>query len=163
MPKNVTNGSIEIHGLSAHDNPPILSGQIAHGGVALVWRNRLNDFIKPVKGIDHDIIAVYRIDEFNESVAFLWAIYESPSEKGYVYVLGDFNADLGNSARSKGLREPNSRGKKLSKFVDHFNLTAVNLLGNSSGPLKTYISHCGRFRSTIDHIIIPNCVINSVL
>ena len=185
MPKNVTNGSVEIHGVSAHDNPPILSGQIAHGGVALVWRNRLNDYIKPVKGIDHDgivviqcnfsldytlfIIAVYlpstnhSIDEFNESIDFLWAIYDSLSEKGYVYVLGDFNADLGNSAGSKGLREPNSRGKKLSKFVDHFNLTAVNLMGNSLGPLETYISHCGRFRSTIDYIIIPNCVINSVL
>ena len=185
MPKNVTNGPIEIHGVSAHDNPPILSGQIAHGGVALVWRNRLNDFIKPVKGIDHDrivaiqcnfsldytlfIIAVYlpstnhSIDEFNESIDFLWAIYDSLSEKGYVYVLGDFNADLGNSAGSKGWREPNSRGKKLSKFVDQINLTAVNLSGNSSGPLKTYISHCGRFRSTIDYIIIPNCVLNSVL
>ena len=32
MPKNVTNGSVEIHRVSAHDNPPILSGQIAHGG-----------------------------------------------------------------------------------------------------------------------------------
>ena len=80
-----------------------------------------------------------------------------------MYRLGDFNTDLGNSAGSKGLREPNSRGKKLSKFVDHFNLTVVNLLGNSSGPLETYISPCGRFRSTTDYIIIPNCVINSVL
>ena len=79
------------------------------------------------------------------------------------YICYIFNADLGNSAGSKGLREPNSRGKKLSKFVDHFNLTAVNLMGNSSGPLETYISHSGRFRSTIDYIIIPNCVINSVL
>ena len=149
---------------------PILSGQIAHGGVALVWRNRLNDFIKPVKGIDHDSIAAvylpltnHSIDEFNESIDFLWAIYDSLSEKGYVYVSGDINADLGNSAGSKGLQEPNSRGKKLSKFVDHFNLTMVNLLGNFSGPLETYISHCGRFRSTTDYIIIPNCVINSVL
>ena len=59
MSKNVTNGSIEIHGVSAHDNPPILSGHIAHGGVALMWRNRLNAFIKPVKGIDHDgIVAI---------------------------------------------------------------------------------------------------------
>ena len=162
MPKNVTNGSVEVHGVSAHDNPPILSGQIAHGGVASVWRNRSSDFIKPVKGIDHDgivaiecnfslgytlfIIAVYlpstnpSIDEFNESIDFLWAIYDSLSEKCYVYMSGDFNADLGNSAGSKGLREPNSRGKKLSKFVDHFNLTAVNLMGNSSGPLETYIS-----------------------
>ena len=185
MPKNVRNGCIEIYGVGAHDNPPILSGQIAHGDVALVWRNGLNDFIKPVKGIDHDgivaiqcnfsldytlfIIAVYlpstnhSIDEFNESIDFLWTIYDSLSEKGYVYVLGDFNADLGNSAGSKGLREPSSRGKKLSKFVDHFNLTAMNLLGNSLGPLETYISHCGRFRSTIVYIIISNCVINSVL
>ena len=185
MPKNVTNGSIEIHGVSAHDNPPILSGQIAHGGLALVWRNRLNDFIKLVKCIDHDgiiaiqcnfsldymlfIVAVYlpstnhSIDEFNESIDFLWAIYDSLSEKGYVYMLGDFNADLGNSAGPKGLQEPNSCGKNLSKLVDHFNLTAVNLLGNSSGHLETSISHCGRFRSTIDNITIPNCVINSVL
>ena len=84
--------------------------------MALVWRNRLNDFIKPVKGIDHDgivviqcnfsldyklfIIAVYlpstnhSIDEFNESIDFLWAIYDSLSEKGYVYVLGDFKQTL---------------------------------------------------------------------
>ena len=158
IPKNVTNGSVKIDRVSAHDNPPILSGQIAHGGVALVWRNRLNDFIKPVKGIDHDgivviqcnfsldytlfIMAVYlpstnhSIDEFNESIDFLWAIYDSLSEKGYVYVLGDFNADLGNSAGSEGLREPNSRGKKLSKFVDHFNLTAVNLMGILQVPSK---------------------------
>ena len=171
MPKSVTNGSIEIHRVNALDNPSILSCQIADGGVALVWRNTLNDFIKPVKRINHEsivviqcnfpsdymffIIAVYlpstnhSIDEFNNSIDFLWAIYDSLSETGYVYILGDFYADLGNSAGSKGLREPNSRGKKLSKFVDHFNLTAVNLLGNSSGPLKTYSSHCGRFRSTM--------------
>ena len=76
-----------------------------------------------------------------------------------MYLSGDFNADLGNSVGSKLLREPNSHGKKLSKFVDYFSLTAAN----SSGPLETSISHCGRFRSTIDYIIIPKCFINSVL
>ena len=116
MPKSITNGSIEIHRVNALDNPPILSGQIADGGVALVWRNTLNDFIKPVKRINHEsivviqynfssdymffIIAVYlpstnhSIDEFNESIDFLRAIYDSLSEKGYVYILGDFYATL---------------------------------------------------------------------
>ena len=38
MPKNVTNGSTEIYGVSAHDNSSILSGQIAHWSMASVCR-----------------------------------------------------------------------------------------------------------------------------
>ena len=75
MPKNVTNGSLDIHGVSAHDNPPIPSGQTAHGGVALVWRNRLNEFIKPVKGIDHDGIVANQCNFSLDYTLFIIAVY----------------------------------------------------------------------------------------
>ena len=75
MPKNATNGSTEIHGVSAHDNLPILFGQIAHGGVALVWRNRLNDFIKPVKSIDHDGIVAIQCNFSLDCTLFIIAVY----------------------------------------------------------------------------------------
>ena len=32
-----------------------------------------------------------------------------------------------------------------------------------SGPLETSVSHCGRFKSTIDYILLPNCLHDSIV
>ena len=32
-----------------------------------------------------------------------------------------------------------------------------------SGPLETFVSHCGRFKSTIDYILLPNCLHGSIV
>ena len=77
-------------------------------------------------------------------------------------ILGDFNGDLGNLG-DKGIKEPNQRGLKLSQFASHFNLCPVNLLETCQGPTESYVSHCGRFRSTIDYVFIPNCLINLIV
>ena len=37
---------------SANDNPPILSGERAHGGVALTWNNANNNLVTPIDTID---------------------------------------------------------------------------------------------------------------
>ena len=50
------------------------------------------------------------IDEFKEYLDFLWALYDSLSDKGHVPVSGDFNGDLGDSLGDKGKYPPNQRG-----------------------------------------------------
>ena len=55
------------------------------------------------------------------------------------------------------LSDPNVRGLKLIEFANFFNLCSINLLANCSGPLETFVSHCGRYKSTLDYIFLPNC------
>ena len=78
-------------------------------------------------------------------------------------ILGDLNGDLGNSLGDKGNYEPNQRGLKLLDLADFFNLCPVNLLGSYSGPLESYISHCGRYHSIIDYILLPNCLLDNIV
>ena len=47
--------------------------------------------------------------------------------------------------------------------MDFLNLCLVNLLGSCSGPLESYISHCGRYRSTIGYILLPNCLSDNII
>ena len=35
--------------------------------------------------------------------------------------------------------------------------------GSCSGPLESYISYCGRYRSTIDYILLPNCLSDNIV
>ena len=69
---------------------------------------------------------------------------------------------LSNSLGNKSIKEPNQRGLKLFEFANHFNLCSVDLLETCQGPTESYVSHCGRFRSTIDYVCIPNCLINLI-
>ena len=78
-------------------------------------------------------------------------------------ILGDFNGDLGNSLGDKGIKETNQRGLKLLEFANHFNLCTVNLLETCQGPTESYVPYCGTFRSTIDYVFIPSCLINLIV
>ena len=98
-----------------------------------------------------------------ECLDLLWALYESLSADGFVIVLGDVNGDFGNCLGVRGKKEPNVRGKLLIDFANFFNVCPVNLLSSCSGPLETYISQCGRFRSTIDYILLPNYLRNKII
>ena len=183
--KTATDGTYNYHAVSASDNPRIISGEQAHGGVALLWKYSINDFVTPIKSIQSDrivgikcefsgcrplfILGVYlpssnhTLDEFQECLDLLWALYESLSADGFVIVLGDVNGDFGNCLGVRGKKEPNVRGKLLIDFANFFNVCPVNLLSSCSGPLETYIFHCGRFRSTIDHILLPNYLRNKII
>ena len=183
--KTVTDGTYNYHAVSASDNPRIISGEKAHGEVALLWKYSINDFVTPIKSIQSDrivgikcefsgcrplfILSVYlpssnhTLDEFQECLDFLWALYESLSADGFVIVLGDVNGDFGNCLGVRGKKEPNVRGKLLIDFANFFNVCPVNLLSSGSGPFETYISHCGRFRSTIDYILLPNYLRNKIM
>ena len=39
----------------------------------------------------------------------------------------------------------------------------MNLLKSCIGPVETYCSHCGRYRSTLDYIFLPNCLLDNIL
>ena len=84
-------------------------------------------------------------------------MYDSLSTESLVVVMGDLNADMGNAIGDKSAREPSWHGEKLLEFVHYFNLFPVNLFQNCIGPLDTFFSTCGCFRSTIDYILLPNC------
>ena len=107
--------------------------------------------------------AKHTLDDYLEYLYYLWAIYDKLSSEGFVVILSDFNGDLGNSLGDKGIKQPNQRGLKLLEFANHFNLRPVNLLETWQGPTESYVSHCGRFRSTIDYVSIPNCLINLIV
>ena len=47
-------------------------------------------------------------------------------------------------------------------MADYFNLCPINLLGLCDGLTDTFISHCGRYRSTLDYIFVPNCLFNEI-
>ena len=169
---------------SADDNPPILSGKAAHGGVALLWKVAIDDYISPLDNIKSDrivgiqcdfpgyellyIVGVYlpsashNLEEYCEYFDDLWAIYDSLSSNGKVILMDDFNGDLGNSLGNKGKHEPNERGLKLLSFANVFNLSPVNLMNMCNGPLETFNSFCGRHHSTLDYIFVPNCLLSSI-
>ena len=171
--------------VAVSNNLPVLSGNLAHGGVALLWKRTLDDYISPLENISSDrivgihcnfpnknllfVLGVYlpssnaKLEEFQEYLDHLWALYNSLSARGYVLILGDLNGDLENSLGGKGSYERNQRGLKLFDLVDFFNLCPVDLLGSCSGPLESYISHCGRYRSTIDYILLPNCLLDNIV
>ena len=163
---SATNYTFKCTAVSAFDNPAILSGKPAHGGVALFWKNSINDFVTPLEEIDSDrivgircefgnndplfILGVYlpssshQMDVFNECLDYLWALYDSLSAKGLVIIMGDLNGDLGNSLGGRGKYEANDRGLKILDFINFFNLCPVNLLPTSCGPLGTFVAHSGR-------------------
>ena len=103
------------------------------------------------------------IEEFNEYLDYLWALYDSLFTEGFVIIIGDLNGDLGNSLGYKGCYAPNDRGLRLLDFAKYFNLCPINLLSICSGPLETFVSHCGLFKSTIDYILLPNCLHHSIV
>ena len=148
--------------VNASDNPPTFSGKQAHGGVALFWKQTLNDFVTPLENTDSDRIVIihcdfynsvplfnlsvylpssnHNIDEYDEYLDYLWALYDSLSAKGIVVAMGDFygDGDLENSLGNKGTVNPNQRGVKLLDFANYFNLCPTNLLSMCEWPLETY-------------------------
>ena len=54
-----------------YDNPHILSGNIAHGGVALLWKRTTDDFVTPLENIESDRIVGVRCDFDNCDPLFI--------------------------------------------------------------------------------------------
>ena len=60
------------------------------------------------------------IDEHDEYLDYLWAVYDSLlSVKGIVVAMGDFNGDLLNSLGNRGTVNPNQSLVKLLDFASY--------------------------------------------
>ena len=184
MFETATDSSYNDHAVSANDNPAILSGERAHGSVALIWNHKIDNFITPIDTIESDrivgikcefvncgplfILAVYlpsanhALEEFKECFDYVWALYDSLSADGFVILLGDYNGGLGSSLGDKGKKGPNDCGLLLLDFANFFNICPINLLRRCKGPLESYNYHCGRYHSTLDYIFLPNCLLNNI-
>ena len=147
----------ECIAIIASDNPTILSGKQAHGGVALFRKQTLNDFVTPLENIDRIvgiccdfvnraplfISSVYLpsynhiIDEHDEYIDYLWTLYDPLSAKGIVVAMGDFNGDQGNSLGNRDAVNPNQLRVKLHDFANYFNLCPTIFLSICEGPLET--------------------------
>ena len=121
--KSSTDHTYDCIAVSSFDNPPLLSGQNTHGGVALFWKHAFEDYITPLTNVHSDRIAGIKCDFDNGSPLYilsvylptssqndidfleyfndLWALYDSLSVKGYVILMGNFNGDIGNSLCEK--------------------------------------------------------------
>ena len=61
--------------VSSKDNPPILSGKPAHGGVALFWKISIDDLFTPLENIDSDRIVGIRCDFPDSDPLFISSVY----------------------------------------------------------------------------------------
>ena len=85
------------------------------------------------------------------------AVCDTCFQDGRVFLLGDFNADLGDSTGSRGTYRVTARGKLLLEFIHNFNMCPVNFTSLAKGSFFTF------HQSVIDHILVPNLFINRII
>ena len=160
-----TNYTYNCIAVSSEDNRSVLSGKPGQGGAALFWEKCLNDLVKPLE--KSPLLASVYICPLQAIVSRnllnTWALCDSLSIEGFVIIMGDLKGDLGNSLGDKSCYAPNDCGLRLLDFANYLNLCPINLLSICSGPLKTFVSQCGKFKLTIDYILLPNCLHDSIV
>ena len=170
--------------MSSDDNLDFFDGHRGHGGVAHFWRVKFNDFITSIQIDSYRIVGVkffpskentfhllsvylpassHPIVDFREVLDLLWALTDTCLQYGPVFLLGDFNADLGDSVGSRGTFPVTARGKLLLEFIQNFNMSPVNLASLAKGALFTFRSENGEHQSVIDYIFVPNLFINRTI
>ena len=75
MLESSTNYVYKSIAVSADDNPHILSGSTAHGGVALLWKCTIDDSVTPLENIESDRIVGLRCDFDNCDPLFILSVY----------------------------------------------------------------------------------------
>ena len=73
--ESATDSSYNYHVVSANDNPPILPGERAHRGVALIWNNGIDNFVTPLHTIDSDRIVGIKCAFVKCRPLFILAVY----------------------------------------------------------------------------------------
>ena len=97
-------------------NPDSFDGHRGHGGVALFSCVKFNDFITPIQNNSDRIVGIklfpskentfhllsVYLSASSHPIVDLWAVCNTCFQDGTVFLLGDFNAELGDSVGSRG-------------------------------------------------------------
>ncbi len=79
-----------------------------------------------------------------------------------VFILGDFNAYIGNYGGPRSFNALNERGKELITFMEKMDLTSVNSQSFTRGPIETFYSNGGSTLTTTDHVLTKMDTLASV-
>ena len=147
-------------GFGIADNDLLLNSnrRVGKGGVAILWRSSLSNYISPLD-IDSDricgvkyrlkyacfyIIQVYASSSnysmhiFREFIDLLQSVILMYSKMGHIVVIGDFNAHLQGQAYIKAT---DARGIYFQDMVSYHNLVAVNTLPFCTGATSSFVSY----------------------
>ena len=169
-------------GFGIADNDLLLNSnrRVGKGGVAILWRSSLSNYISPLD-IDSDRICgvKYRLNNacfyfiqvyapssnhpihiFREFIDLLQSVITMYSEMGHIVVMGDFNAHLQGQTY---IKPTDARGIYFQNMVSYHNLVAVNTLPLCTGATASFVSYGDIYESLIDHILIPDVKLDTVI
>ena len=98
-------------------------------------------------------------DDFKEALDYIDAVINTYGFDNDIVILGDMNADIGNSAEP--ITSPSEQGRILSAYLARWNYLSVHLCLPLRGHAHTSVSDAHNTKSTIDHILAPNTLLNN--
>lgn len=169
---NHINSNYVTHAKADADLKTTGTRRVGKGGVALMWKRQIDQYITPLDIDDDKIVGIqyevakyvymyifqvylpcsnHPIQEFRDYLDSLHALLSIYNEKGIVIMMGDYNAHLNGLILTKPL---DNRGRDMMKFLNENNLVAINILDTCVGAASTFVSYDGSSESMIDHIIL---------
>ncbi len=154
-----------------------------HCGVALMWKDDLSQYIRPVKTVGLDricavevcfpgrkiltVIAVYlphaacTIANYTEQLDSLETLVHERHLRGDVTILGDLNAHFGPDAGIRCWGKTTVNGGKFLDFSRRNELSIVDIEEGATGPVHTFANDMGG-SSYIDHCVVTSEVRTNV-
>ena len=152
-----------------------------HCGVAMAWKDDLNQCVKVINGINSDricgikligmgknkcnvyVIGVYlphqqcKINDFESEVETLEVLINQCAADGEVVIVGDYNCHFGEEHGIRFGGQTTKDAKTLGKMIDRCSLNIIDKDSRCSGPNYTfYVEGIGM--SYIDHVLAtPVC------
>ena len=101
-------------------------------------------------------------DIFKESLEYLDSMINLLGYENDVFILGDMNADLGLTGGPMASTPINEQGKILRQYLQRWNFLSAHLHLSPTPATSTYESEAHGSISTIDHILCPSHVLQSL-
>ena len=165
---------------SRHSSDEHNGSRRGQAGVAIFWRKSISGF-SAVTDIVHDRICALRYQDMDGNVIIFISVYmpaqgspedlatclddlseivETREIGARIVIAGDFNGDLGSVGTSRGKSPPTPQGLKVYSFFNRHNLTAVNMLPTTVGPVHTCLGP--NFKSTLDYIAVGSDILSDI-
>ena len=98
------------------------------------------------------VVAVY-LPSSNQSIKMYGSCLNQLDDADSLFVLGDFNAHIGDYGGPRSVPNVNDRGRLLICFMERMGFNSANSPLFCRGPVETFYAQEGQFATTIDHIL----------